>query len=156
MNEDPTSTPIPGSERPADSMDRRTVLAVAGAVGAAGVLAACSSSGNPAPSESVPSKKADGGVTIAQTSDIPVGGGKILDDQQVVVTQPSKGEFSAFTTICPHQGCPVNEVTADTIVCPCHGSEFSATTGEVLVGPAMTGLDPVAIKIEGNEIIAQV
>lgn len=141
-----------------DAMNRRTVLAAAGAVGAAGVLAACSSGGNPAPAESGPTgaAKTDGGQAIAQTSDIPVGGGKILDDQNVVVTQPVKGEFAAFTTICPHQGCTVNEVTADTIVCPCHGSEFSATTGEVLVGPAMTGLDPVAIKVKGNEIIAQV
>ena len=115
-------------------MDRRTVLAAAGAVGAAGVLAACSSS-NPAPASSpaapAPSGGAasggtKGGQAIAQTSDIPVGGGKVLDDKMVVVTQPKAGEFKAFTSICPHQGCTVNEVTADTIVCPCHGSEFSA------------------------------
>ncbi len=138
-------------------IDRRTVLATAGAVGAAGVLAACSNT-NPAPSSSpAPSKSnRSGGQALAQASDIPVGGGKVLPEPEVVVTQPKKGEFAAFTAVCPHQGCLVNEVTADTIVCPCHGSEFSASTGEVLAGPAMTGLDPIAIKVENGEILGRI
>ena len=142
------------------NVNRRTVLAGAGAVGAVGVLAACSSGGNPAPSQSTPvAPKESGGTTggkvIAQTSDIPVGGGLVLDDKMVVVTQPKEGQFKAFTSTCPHQGCTVGKVTADTIICPCHGSQFSAETGDVEVGPAMTGLTPVAIRVSGTEIIAE-
>ncbi len=135
-------------------IDRRTVIAAAGAVGAAGVLAACSNT-NPAPSTSPAPANTKGGQALASVADVPVGGGKIIEEPPVVVTQPTKGEFAAFSAICPHQGCIVNEVTADTIICPCHGSEFSAATGAVLVGPAATGLDPIAIKVEGGEILGQ-
>lgn len=146
-------------ETRARAVDRRTVLAGAGAVGAAGVLAACST-GNTTSSEVVPTAAPETGAAtsanvVAQTSQVPVSGGVVLDDKMIVVTQPKQGEFKAFTSVCPHQGCTVGEVTADAIICPCHGSEFSAETGEVLVGPAMTGLTPVAIKVKGTEIIAE-
>ena len=59
------------------------------------------------------------------TSEVPVGGGVILEDADYVVTQPTKGEFKAFSKICTHQGCPVAEVTGGNINCKCHGSQFS-------------------------------
>lgn len=139
---------------------RRTVLAAAGAVGAVGVLAACGSD-NPAPSstprasESSPDQAA-GGQIVTTTDDVPVGGGVVVDDKMVVVTQPKAGDYKAFTSTCPHQGCTVAKVTADAIICPCHGSQFSAETGDVMVGPATSGLTPVAIRVKGSEIIAEV
>ncbi len=141
------------------AVNRRVVLAGAGAVGAAGLLAACSS-GNTTSSEVVPTAApetpaATNANAVAETSQVPVSGGLVIDDKQLVVTQPKEGQFKAFTSICPHQGCTVGEVTADAIICPCHGSEFSPETGEVLMGPAMTGLTPVAIKVKGTEIIAE-
>jgi len=39
-----------------------------------------------------------------------VGGGIILPDEQVVVTQPSAGEFKAFTAVCTHAQCVVSSV----------------------------------------------
>lgn len=89
------------------------------------------------------------------TAEVPVGGGVIIDDKMVVVTQPKKGDFKAFTSVCPHEGCTVGSVTDDVILCPCHGSRFSAETGDVLQGPAMTGLTPVDITVEGDSIVAQ-
>lgn len=136
---------------------RRTVLLGAGAVGAAGLLAACSSGDTPsAPSASLASTEVPAQATaIAATADVPVGGGLVVQDKMVVVTQPSEGEFKAFTSTCTHQGCTVSEVTDTEIICPCHNSTFSATTGEVLQGPATVGLASVSITVAGGQIISQ-
>lgn len=77
-----------------------------------------------------------------------------MADKQVVITQPSKGDYLAFSALCTHQGCTVANVTDNTIVCPCHGSEFSAENGEVLGGPATTPLAAVPIEVDGTEIRA--
>ena len=90
---------------------------------------------------------------LARTSDVPVGGGKILPDQQVVLTQPTKGDFKAFTAVCTHQGCTVNSVTDGVIACPCHGSRFSIEDGSVTGGPAPKPLAAVSITVEGDEIV---
>ena len=92
-----------------------------------------------------------GGATVA-VADVPVGGGKILGAQQVVVTQPAKGEFKAFTAICTHQGCTVGQVTGGKIVCPCHGSEFSIKTGAAVTGPAQAPLAPKKVSVSGGQI----
>jgi nitrite reductase/ring-hydroxylating ferredoxin subunit len=91
------------------------------------------------------------GATIA-ASDVPVDGGMILKEQKVVVTQPSKGDFKAFTAVCTHQGCVVGEVTGKKIVCPCHGSEYSITDGSVLRGPASSPLEAKKVSVKGGEI----
>ena len=44
-------------------------------------------------------------------ADIPVGGGKVFDALKVVITQPTAGDFKAFSAICTHQGCTVNGVS---------------------------------------------
>src|SRR5207248_974836 len=76
------------------------------------------------------------GGPLAQTSEIPVGGGKIFADASVVVTQPTTGQFKAFSSICTHQQCPVTSVSGGTINCPCHGSKYSIADGSVKSGPA--------------------
>jgi hypothetical protein len=86
------------------------------------------------------------------TSDVPVGGGKILDNPQVVVTQPTAGTFKAFSSVCTHAGCAVSDVQQSQIICPCHGSVFSAVDGSVLNGPASTPLAPVNIAVSGSTI----
>lgn len=88
---------------------------------------------------------------LASTDDIPVGGGTIFPDEQVVVTQPSAGEFKAFSGVCTHQGCLVSGVT-DTIDCSCHGSRFDLADGSVTSGPASSPLGEVGITVEGGQI----
>ena len=51
------------------------------------------------------------GQVLAQTADIPEGGGAIFPDEEIVVTQPEPGEFKAFTAVCTHQKCLVTSVT---------------------------------------------
>jgi len=89
---------------------------------------------------------------LAQTGDIPVGGGTVFVAQKVVVTQPNAGDFKAFTAVCTHMGCLVNKVAGGTIRCPCHGSTYSAADGSVTGGPATRGLDPKAVDVTGTTI----
>jgi Rieske Fe-S protein len=81
-----------------------------------------------------------------------VGGGKVLADQGVVITQPAAGEFKAFSSKCTHQGCAVSRVADGVITCPCHQSLFDASDGSVKGGPATAPLPPTPIKVDGDSI----
>ena len=146
--------------RPADPPSRRTVLRGVAAAGALGVatplLSACggggsSSSGGGGTSGNDPSPGA--GSELVAISDVPVGGGTILTGPKIVVTQPSKGSFKAFTAVCTHAGCTVGSVSDGFIVCPCHGSQYAIATGiPTPNSPAQAPLARVDIKVKGNEI----
>jgi Rieske Fe-S protein len=120
---------------------------------AAPLLAACGSgaSGSDGGGSATPPPTA--GETLGRTSDVPVGGGKIYVDEKIVVTQPSAGEFKAFSAICTHQGCPVTAVAGGTINCTCHGSKFSIEDGSVANGPATSPLSEVAVKVKGGDLV---
>ena len=108
----------------------------------------------PTPSETESPDEATGdggGGGIATTAEVPLGGGLILAEQQLVITQPTKGDFKGFSAVCTHQGCTVNEVT-DTIGCPCHGSMFSIEDGSVVEGPAPSPLAEQALVVRGDSI----
>ena len=129
-------------------LSRRTMLRGAAVGGAAlPLLAACGSGSDSDAGSS--GKSGSGTVAVA---DVPVGGGKILKDEQVVVTQPEKGTFKAFTAVCTHQGCTVNKVLGGKIVCPCHGSTFSITDGSPQGGPAQSALAEKKVSVEGDQI----
>ncbi len=104
-----------------------------------------------APATSAGGGGASAGGATARTADIPVGGGKIFADIQAVVTQPTAGEFKAFSSICTHQNCPVTEVT-DTINCNCHGSKFSLSDGSVVNPPAAQPLAAKTVTVEGDSL----
>jgi Rieske Fe-S protein len=139
---------------------RRAVLACAGAACAA-ALAGCSrySSNNggiagsqPAPSSAAPAGSS-GSRVLATTGEIPVGGGKILTAQKIVITQPQAGTFDAFTAVCTHLGCTVGTVAGGTINCLCHGSKFSIANGSVVNGPATAPLARIKITVQGSSIL---
>jgi Rieske Fe-S protein len=92
-------------------------------------------------------------AVLATTAEIPVGGGKILTAQKIVITQPQAGTYHAFTAICTHLGCIVNSVSGGTINCPCHGSKYSIVNGSVVNGPAPLPLAAVSIKVQGTSIV---
>jgi Rieske Fe-S protein len=89
---------------------------------------------------------------LAATADIPIGGGKILAAQKLVVTQPKAGTFRAFSNVCTHQGCAVTSISNGTIICPCHGSTFDIADGSVVDGPARSPLATKKIKVSGKSI----
>jgi Rieske Fe-S protein len=102
-----------------------------------------------------PKKKAKlTGAVLGAASEIPVGGGKIYTAAKVVVTQPARGQYQAFSAVCTHVGCIMSKVANGTIDCPCHGSEFKIATGAVVTGPAPAPLPKKQIKIvDGNVIL---
>ena len=153
MSDQPDRTTT--AEAPTD-MNRRTVLRAAG-VGGAGVagaaaLAACGGSTIPttpaassttasasATSSATSSGSSSGSATSSgsaapsgtpvKTADVPVGGGVINASALFVVTQPSAGQFKAFSAVCTHMGCTVTKIVDGMIDCPCHQSQFDITTG---------------------------
>jgi nitrite reductase/ring-hydroxylating ferredoxin subunit len=134
-----------------DELDRRTVLrgACAVCVGAAGigVLAACGGGGSGSDSSSGSS-----GPTTVKTAEIPVGGGKVFDGPKVVVTQPTAGEFKAFTAVCTHQRFLVGNVQGGTINCLHHGSMYNMSTGAVVGGPAPAPLAAKTVTVNGDTL----
>jgi Rieske Fe-S protein len=149
---------------PRPYLDRRRALTGAATVGLAlPVLAACAGDDGTTAVDagSDPGSTSAGGQTstpgaantaLTKTSGVPVGGGTILNDQQVVVTQPTEDEFRCFSAVCTHQGCIVSSVQLGGIRCECHGSAFSIEDGSVINPPATRPLPAVAITVKGGEI----
>jgi Rieske Fe-S protein len=110
-----------------------------------------SSSGGSSSDSSSGSGSGGSGGTTVPVADVPVGGGTILKDEKLVVTQPSEGEFKAFDGTCTHQGCLVSQVT-ETIDCNCHGSKFSLSDGSPQSGPASSPLAAKTVQVDGNQL----
>jgi Rieske Fe-S protein len=107
---------------------------------------------SPTPSESA---EAPSGPSVA-TSEVPVGGGVILEDADYVITQPTAGEFKAFSKICTHMNCPVGSVEGGTINCPCHGSKYSIEDGSVVKPPAPDPLAESEVTVAGGRVVVNV
>src|SRR5688500_906802 len=145
-----------------DLTTRRAVLGGVAAVGAGAVLAAC---GSDEPTDTTGGGgDADGGGdggsgggepsgALATVDEVPVGGGTVFQKEKIVVTQPTEGDFKAFSAVCQHQGCTVGSVNGDIIQCNCHGSQYNAADGKVKKGPAPKPLAPKKVTVEGNNII---
>ncbi|RII14013.1 Cytochrome b6-f complex iron-sulfur subunit [Streptomyces sp. YIM 130001] len=161
--ESPPSAPAPG-RRPT----RRATLAAAGAVGLTAAVAACGGSEGSDPGDNAPAERkpdaegeeggnspdggGESGAVLARTADIPEGGGTVFKDEGVVVTQPTAGQFRAFSAKCTHQGCAVKDVSGGAINCPCHNSRFDVSDGGVQGGPATRPLPAAKISVSGGAI----
>ncbi len=140
---------------------RNVIYGLAAAGVAVPVLAACGSGsdddttgttpddGATSPGSTETASGDDGGI---KTSDIPVGGGEILKDENIVVTQPEAGQFKAFSATCTHQGCQVSSVKDGTINCSCHFSKYSIEDGSVVGGPAPQPLPEKTVTVTGDTL----
>lgn len=147
---------------------RRAVLLGMGAVGAAGVLAACGGDESPTSSAAPRSTPSGGGATTSAPADepaqpgapdgipaasVPVGGGVIDANRRVVVTQPVAGQFRAFDATCTHEFCMVTSVEAGLITCSCHFSQFRIEDGSVARGPAREPLPARNVTVTDGVVV---
>ena len=142
-------------DHPTTGPSRRTVLA---SVGLAGVgvtaLAGCGAAEDAAndAASSAGDAATDAVKDAISKATIPVGGGKIFADQKVVVTQPTSGDFKAFSAVCTHQACVVSSIANGTINCACHGSQYDIATGAVKQGPATKARPEKTVAVSGDGI----
>jgi Rieske Fe-S protein len=134
------------------AVNRRGVLATAAGGAVAATLLACKGTGTTADGGASQPADRPRGKRLAATSDIPEGGGRIFGSEKIVVTQPTAGDFKAFSSTCTHRGCQVDKVSDGRIKCPCHGSEYSIADGSVQAGPAPSALPGKRITVQDNEI----
>lgn len=141
---------------------RRTVLRGVGGTGAVAAVAltvsACgggkAASAPAAPASATTAPAAASGTALTKVADVPVGGGVVLPDVKLVVTQPTAGQFTAYSSTCTHSGCQVSAVKDGFIDCPCHGSRFAVATGAPTSdSPAKTPLAATAVTVKGADVV---
>lgn len=144
-----------------EGISRRHALGTAAIVGLGlPALAACSGGNDPVARDPAAARTGsptgpatpEGPVVLATTGEVPVGGAKFLSDPNVVITQPTAGDFHAFDRTCTHAGCPVQDIVDGKIHCACHGSLYDMTTGANVGGPAPSPLATVDIVVKGGKI----
>jgi len=154
-------------------LTRRTVALTALGGLSLPVLAACGGGGSSSSTTATDPGTTTGGASsdpsgggnsvtadaLVGTAQVPVGGGVIIGDQNVVVTQPEKGTFEGFSATCTHQGCLLTSVASGTINCGCHGSQFSIADGSNVVGPSgapagsVAALPKIAVTVKGKDVV---
>ena len=137
-------------------ISRRGVIASAVGVSAVAALSACSPevsdlTSTPAPEAPATTEP----VTVAKTTDIPIGSGKKFDVEgvQILITQPRAGEFRGFSAVCTHAGFVMSNIANSEIKCDNHGAVYSADDGSVLSGPAPRALGKVTVTVEGDDVL---
>ena len=134
------------TESSARVLSRRATL-VTGAVASGALLASCAE-------EDSAVTAPEGTIDLGSASAVGVGKAARLThgSTTVIVSQPSSGEYTAFSTVCTHQGCQVQVQDSNRIVCPCHGSEFAVADGSVVHGPAEAPLTSYPVQVKGGKI----
>ena len=146
----------------APRLDRRALLGCAAVCGVAGpLLAACSSdraggsgdggAGADGPDDAPSSTKP--GTALVAAAEVPVGGGVALTDLRLVVTQPSEGEFKAWSGICTHQGGAISRVEAGEMICSLHQSHFAIDDGAAVSGPASNALPEIEVTVRDGQVV---
>jgi Rieske Fe-S protein len=144
-------------------LGRRSVIAAAAGLAAAGAVAGCGggSKGGPdtapaSPSADLPPVQAtaagSAGTKLGPAADVPVGGGAVYENLEVVVTQPEAGRFEGLSAVCTHTGCIVDKVADGLIECPCHGSRYHLD-GTVARGPAPRALTSRPVKVVDGTVL---
>jgi Rieske Fe-S protein len=134
---------MPGGQPSAD-------MVISGAMPSSGAMP-----GPGGATQTAPAKKGGkpAGTVLGAASEIPVGGGTIYKAAKVVVTQPARDQYKAFSAVCTHVGCIMSEVANGTIDCPCHGGQYKITDGAVVAGPPPSPLPARPVKIVNGQVV---
>ena len=133
------------SQLPSRALTRRAALAASAAGLTAVAVAGCAAKepkAPGAPGEVVATRdELTGGTLVTRTA-----------NGSDIVLVAHDDDLHAFTAVCPHAGCIVHEQDG-VLDCPCHGSKFNLETGDVEQGPATQGLAPIAVALQGENIV---
>jgi Rieske Fe-S protein len=66
-----------------------------------------------------------------------------------VIKKPD-GQVVAFSTVCPHLGCPIGH-SGEAFRCPCHDSNFGLD-GASQNGPSPRGMDRLEVQVRDNVV----
>ena len=128
---------------------RRTVLAGAGALGAASLLAACGG-GEPATPMATSGAGDDVITELQALRDAGALAFETPDGKAIAIA--SGDEVVAYSSVCTHNGCTVEwDAEAEQLSCPCHGSRFDPADGSVLNGPARQPLPAVDVVVDEEQ-----
>lgn len=97
-------------------------------------------------------------VRIGSSTDVVSGQMRVYDLNGTNVNVASaSGNLYAFDDTCTHAGCSLAKGKLDgtTVTCACHGSQFDVTSGAVLRGPARRPVRSRAVKVEGENLLAE-
>ncbi|MEL6051585.1 Rieske (2Fe-2S) protein [Corynebacterium rouxii] len=80
--------------------------------------------------------------------EVPVGSAVIVGD--FILTQPTAGEYKAYSAVCTHQRAKITKVDGSHVICPAHGSIFDITDGSVVSGLARDPLKTATVNVAGD------
>jgi Rieske Fe-S protein len=81
--------------------------------------------GESGPVKTVGAEQLSSGQSLRAFYQVSSGSAKV----PILLHRKSTGDFLAFTAVCTHQGCIINDVTPKTFDCACHGSSYDSNTG---------------------------
>jgi nitrite reductase/ring-hydroxylating ferredoxin subunit len=94
---------------------------------------------------------------IASTKALPPGKilGVVKNNTEMLVANV-EGKYYAIGNVCTHNGCKLSDgvLKGDKLMCICHGSTFDVRTGAVVMGPAKKPEPSYQLKIDGDQILA--
>jgi nitrite reductase/ring-hydroxylating ferredoxin subunit len=94
------------------------------------------------------------GVKVATRGELPPGKIKkaVVNGLEIAVMNV-EGAFYATTTLCPHQGGPLDEGELDgsTLICPWHGWMFNVCDGSAVMNPRVK-IKTYTVEVEGEDI----
>ena len=97
-------------------------------------------------------------VRIGKATDVADGRMRVFDVAGTKVNvSNADGDLYAFDDTCTHLACSLanGELEGTTVTCACHGSQFDVTTGAVLRGPAQRPVRSRAVRVEGDDLLAE-
>ena len=92
---------------------------------------------------------------VCATSKISVGGGNIFalkSGAYVLITQPKKNVFRAFSPYCTHQQTLLAGINGSNVICSRHGASYNTTTGQATGGPARGPLTVYSTSVSGGYV----
>jgi cytochrome b6-f complex iron-sulfur subunit len=92
-------------------------------------------------------------VDLKSSAGQPLGqaGGFLFFSSASIIAINDGGTIRAFTSVCTHQGFPVNRFNSGRMVCSGHGAQFD-TSGQVVSGPAPSSLREFGVTRSGDTV----